>query len=70
METRDHYLRGGSPAAGLIDVATKRRMVVGNAREYPCPLLVAKVDWSLYDLGADVLHPQMKTFSEIVSPPN
>jgi hypothetical protein len=70
METMDHYLRGGSPAAGSTDVATKKRTVVGNARACRCPLLDAKVDWSLYDLGADVLHPQMKTFSETVSPRN
>lgn len=54
MKTRDLDLRGGSPAAGSTDVATKKRTVVGNARKYPCHLLIAKVGWSLYDLGADV----------------
>jgi hypothetical protein len=54
METRNLDLRGGSPAAGSTDVATKKRKAVVNARKYPCHLLFAKVGWSLYDLGADV----------------
>jgi hypothetical protein len=38
MEIMDHYLRGGFPAAGLTDVATKKRTVVGNVRVYRSPL--------------------------------